>query len=186
MKSLIFVLTTVFIFASYTSAQSQFIEKGGVGVLVLVTTTSDEYGNAFGGGLGLSLGGYVDLGFSVAQATAGNVTKEITGGHLGIFLSKSKANFSLDVGYMSGMGYNNLLVGFNLGKNFNLLNNLQLQPVFSYHLAFVSGASNTPPSSSFGVSLDFLIAKHFVVSPNFGSVNNTMFGGLSVGLFFGS
>ncbi|MDP1994284.1 MAG: hypothetical protein Q8K40_03465 [Ignavibacteria bacterium] len=186
MKSLLFVLITISIFSSHSSAQSQFIEKDGLGGLVFASTTSDDYGNAVGGGVGISLGGYVDLGFSIAKASAGKVNKEVTGGHIGIFLSKAKANFSLDVGYMNGIGYHNLLVGFNFGKNFKLLNNLQIQPVFSYHLAFLSGESNTPPSSSFGVSLDFLIAKHFVVSPNFGSVNNTMFGGLSVGLFFGS
>ena len=186
MKSLLFVLTTISIFSSYTTAQSQFIEKGGFGAMFFAATTSNEFGNSIGGGLGVSIGGIVDLGFSLAKASAGNVNKEVSSGHIGIFVSKSKANFSLDLGYMSGIGSSNVLVGFNFSKNFNLSKDIQLQPSCSYHLTFLSGTSSTPPASAFGISLDFLISRHFIFSPNFGSVNNTMFGGLSIGLLFGN
>jgi len=183
MKSLIFLLTTISIFSSCTIAQSQFIENGGAGAQIFVETTTTDLGSSIGGGLGLSVKGFVDIGFSIAKVKSDDnkIEKEVGGVHTNVFIYKNNFNFSVNLGFLSGADSKGALVGCSLGKNFEISANLQLQPTSSFGLFLPLENDKTMNYSSFGISLDFLINKHIIVSPNLGSANKNMFGGILIG-----
>jgi|GEM_PF-3792605 len=122
MKSLFFVLTTISIFSSYTSAQSQFIEPGNQGFLLMATMATGDNGYSWGGGLGYSLFGRVDIGFAAAHVFGGDGGVQTTAKEVftTVFWSKGKVDASVNISYIHSGKVKGLGFGYFIGKNIKL------------------------------------------------------------------
>ncbi|MDP3147508.1 MAG: hypothetical protein Q8N83_00125 [Ignavibacteria bacterium] len=189
MKILLTFLILIFGFSTFSMAQSQFIEKGKAGALMLGSFGGSKFGNSYGLGMGFSIAGVVDIGFSVAQSNSterkGNETA-VTEVFTNIFLSKTKGYLAANIAYVADESTGYTAIGFCFGKNYVLSNTFQLQPILSYHLLLLSGFQLSMLTSSIGLSLDLLISNHFVISPGFGYTNNVLIGELSIGILISS
>lgn len=181
MKRVFFFLTIISIFSAYSSAQSQFIAQGDEGFLLMASMATGDNGNSWGGGLGYSISGRVDIGFAAAHVYGGTGGVQTTAkeAFTTFFLSKGKTDAAFNISYIHAGKAKGLGVGYFLGKNFKLTDNFQIEPGFSYHL------STNPSSSAYAFGVDFFVIKHLIISSNIGFAEKAIFGGLGIGVLVG-
>ena len=186
-----FLLSLILFFCMFISisAQSQFLEKGHYGIMAVESTIFTEYNATVGGTFAISILGSVDLGVSGSNFRTNDLygTKNSTAMEVytNIYVSRKKTNLALHVGIVNTGGTSGFAVGFGGNKNFQLSNNVKLQPSLSFALLYFSGSKSVTTSSSLSVSFDFLFYNHIIVSPGVGYSNQSFVEVLSIGALLG-
>jgi hypothetical protein len=185
------VLVNLIFSFSHTYAQGIFLEKGEAGFFANGGYSSLESGYATSFGGGFALGGVMELGFSSTNSTievdnyyySDEVevnSKTIT---LGVVLLKKKAQLEVNVGYStSDMGSDALLLGFNVGSEIKLHEQLSWYPVFSFAVGIPTEEDSGNPVTALGLSVPILIAEHVYLGPTFALSEGDLSWGVTAGI----
>ena len=185
------VLVSLFISFSYTYAQGIFFEKGEAGFFANGGYSSLESGYATSFGGGFALGGVMELGFSSTTSTieldnyyySDDVEVNSKTISLGIVLLKKKAQLEVNVGYStSDMGPDVLLLGFNVGSEIKLHQQLSWYPVFSFAVGIPTEEDSGNPVTALGLSAPILIAEHVYLGPTFALSEGDFSWGVTAGI----
>ena len=102
---------------------------------------------------------------------------------LGVVLLKKKAQLELNVGYStSDMGSDALLLGFNVGSEIKLHEQLSWYPVFSFAVGIPTEEDSGNPITALGFTAPILIAEHVYLGPTFALSEGDLSWGVTAGI----
>ena len=185
------VFVTLVLSFSNVFSQGIFLEKGEAGFFANGGYSSLESGYATSFGGGFALGGVMELGFSSTTSTieldnyyySDDVEVNSKTISLGIVLLKKKAQLEVNVGYStSDMGPDVLLLGFNVGSEIKLHQQLSWYPVFSFAVGIPTEEDSGNPVTALGLSAPILIAEHAYLGPTFALSEGDFSWGVTAGI----
>lgn len=185
------VLVSLFISFSHIHSQGIFLEKGEAGFFANGGYSSLEIGYATSFGGGFALGGVMELGFSSTNSTievnhyyySDDVEVNSKTISLGVVLLKKKAQLAVNIGYStSDMGSDALLLGFNVGSEIKLHEQLSWYPVFSFAVGIPTEEDSGNPITALGLTAPILIAEHVYLGPNFALSEGDLSWGVTAGI----
>lgn len=189
-NSLVLAVFVSLIFSfSHLYSQGIFLEKGEVGFYFGGGYTSLEKGSGVSLGGGFALGGVMELGFTSSNTSIDNPyssedievnSKTVS---LGVVLIKKKAQLTLNAGYStSDMGSDVLLLGFNVGSEIKLHQQLSWYPIFSFAVGIPTEEKSGNPVTALGVTAPILIAEHVYLGPTFSLSEGDLSWGVTAGI----
>ena len=185
------VLVSLNFSISNTYSQGIFLEKGEAGFFANGGYSSLESGYATSFGGGFALGGVMELGFSSTNSTievdqyyySDEIEVNSKTISLGVVLLKKKAQLELNVGYStSDMGSDALLLGFNVGSEIKLHEQLSWYPVFSFAVGIPTEEDSGNPITALGLTAPILIAEHVYLGPTFALSEGDLSWGVTAGI----
>ncbi len=185
------VLVSLILSFSHTYSQGIFLEKGEAGFFANGSYSSLESGHATSFGGGFALGGIMELGFSSTSSTievdqyyySDDIEVNSKTISLGVVLLKKKAQLEVNVGYStSDMGSDALLLGFNVGGEIKLHQQLSWYPVFSFAVGIPTDEDSGNPVTALGLSAPILIAEHVYLGPTFALSEGDLSWGVTAGI----
>ena len=185
------VLISLIFSFSNTYSQGIFLEKGEAGFFANGGYSSLESGYATSFGGGFALGGVMELGFSSTNSTievdqyyySDEIEVNSKTISLGVVLVKKKAQLELNVGYStSDMGSDALLLGFNVGSEIKLHEQLSWYPVFSFAVGIPTEEDSGNPITALGLTAPILIAEHVYLGPTFALSEGDLSWGVTAGI----
>src|SRR5574338_45424 len=185
------VLVSLILSFSHTYSQGIFLEKGEAGFFANGSYSSLESGHATSFGGGFALGGIMELGFSSTSSTievdqyyySDDIEVNSKTISLGVGLLKKKAQLEVNVGYStSDMGSDALLLGFNVGGEIKLHQQLSWYPVFSFAVGIPTDEDSGNPVTALGLSAPILIAEHVYLGPTFALSEGDLSWGVTAGI----
>jgi hypothetical protein len=185
------VLVSLIFSFSHIYSQGIFLEKGEAGFFVNGSYSSLESGHATSFGGGFAVGGIMELGFSSTNSTieidqyyySDEVEVNSKTISLGVVLLKKKAQLEVNVGYStSDMGSDALILGFNVGSEIKLHQNLSWYPVFSFAVGIPTEEDSGNPVTALGLSAPILIAEHVYLGPSFALSEGDFSWGVTAGI----
>lgn len=191
------VLVSLFISFSYTYAQGIFLEKGEAGFFANGGYSSLENGNATSFGGGFALGGFFEFGFSSTNSKiklsdyglSDEIDVNSKTASFGIVLLKRKAQLELNIGFTTSNESSSslessdaLLLGFNVGSELKLHEQLSWYPIFSFAIGISLEENSGNPVTALGLSTPILIAKHVYLGPTFALSEGDLNWGFTAGV----
>jgi hypothetical protein len=191
------VLVSLIFSFSNTYSQGIFLEKGEAGFFANGGYSSLESGHATSFGGGLAVGGIMELGFT---SSTSEVSLEMYGlGNevevnsktvsLGIVLLKKKAQLEVNLGYTTSSESSSslessdaVLLGFNVGSEIKLHEQLSWYPVFSFAVGIPTEEDSGNPITALGLSAPILIAEHVYLGPTFALSEGDLNWGVTAGI----
>lgn len=182
---------------SHIYSQGIFLEKGEAGFFANGGYSSLESGHATSFGGGFAVGGIMELGFT---SSTSEVSLEMYGlGNevevnsktvsLGVVLLKKKAQLELNLGYTTSSESSSslessdaVLLGFNVGSEIKLHEQLSWYPVFSFAVGIPTEEDSGNPVTALGLSAPILIAEHAYLGPTFALSEGDLNWGVTAGI----
>ena len=191
------VFFSVILSFSHSYSQGIFLEKGEAGFFAGGSYSSLENGHSTSFGGGFALGGVMELGFTSSTSEIklemyglGNEvevnSKTIS---LGVVLLKKKAQLELNLGYTTSSESSSslessdaVLLGFNVGSEIKLHEQLSWYPVFSFAVGIPTEEDSGNPVTALGLTAPILIAEHVYLGPTFALSEGDLNWGFTAGV----
>lgn len=190
------MVSLVFTF-SYTYSQGIFLEKGEAGFFANGGYSSLESGHATSFGGGLAIGGIMELDFNSSTSEikldmyglGDEIEVNSKTISIGVVLLKKKAQLEVNLGYTTSSESSSslessdaLLLGFNVGSEIKLHQQLSWYPVFSFAVGIPTEEDSGNPITALGLTAPILIAEHAYLGPTFSLSEGDLNWGFTAGI----